>query len=592
MSHRAYVGKVVVAAMSTLVVLGGCAGADNTRVLTSTLPWATTTTTRVAVPGDSTLDASADATAAPVDLGPTPEDEAVSFSVSLRLPGEAAMNAYVAGLSQPGSASYRKYLSPSDFGARFGLSDAQVAHVVGWLSAAGLDVSTTPQRTSIEATGTAAEVNHLLGITLIDRHNSEGVRYHVPIGAPHVPAELSDEVAVVVGLDTEPVQHPSFGGIYASGVPEPGITPDLAARAYEISPLHDAGLHGEGMSIAIVSFDTFTASDLTDFDSQMGISGAPAVQRVRLRGGPDQPGDGAGEVSLDLEVIQGIAPKAQITSYEGANTADGLVPVIARIVSDGKAKIVSNSWGTCENRNDKTAMAAEERELAAAAAVGITIFSSSGDDAAYDCRRVQISNDQFDRDLSPGVDWPAASTNVVAVGGTFLSTRQDGTYLDEAGWEEPLGGAGSGGGVSKYQQRPAWQQGAGVDNAQSNGMRQVPDVAGPADPTSGFYVLYTDPSQGEQTAGKVGGTSAAAPFWASSMLLTQQLAQTQGVATLGPLGPVLYQVTAQQPAGAVFHDVIRGGNLLYQAGPGWDYATGLGTPRVAQLAQAIVAFLR
>jgi len=76
------------------------------------------------------------------------------------------------------------------------------------------------------------------------------------------------------------------------------------------------------------------------------------------------------------------------------------------------------------------------------------------------------------------------------------------------------------------------------------------------------------------------------------MLLTQQFAQSQGVAQLGPLGPVLYQVAAQQPAGAVFHDVIKGGNLLYQSGPGWDYATGLGTPRVAPLALAIVAFLK
>ncbi len=90
----------------------------------------------------------------------------------------------------------------------------------------------------------------------------------------------------------------------------------------------------------------------------------------------------------------------------------------------------------------------------------------------------------------------------------------------------------------------------------------------------------------------MGGTSAAAPFWAASMLLTQQFAQSQGVAQLGPLGPVLYQVAAQQPAGAVFHDVIKGGNLLYQSTSGWDYATGLGSPRVAPLAQAIVAFLQ
>lgn len=531
-----------------------------------------------------------DPSAAPQVLGPTPGDEQVNFSISLQLPGEAAMNAYLAGLTQPGSESYHKYLSADQFGARFGLPMTDVQRVVGWLAAAGLATTTTPQRTSIGASGTADQVNELLGITLSDRLSSTGIRYHVPVGDPQVPPALAGQVATVVGLDTEPIQHP-MSHIYTSGVPNSGLTPQLVASAYEITPLHDAGVLGQGMDIAIVSFDTYTDSDLRDFDRQMGISGAPDVKRVTLPGGPDSPGDGAGEVSLDLEVIRGIAPGAQITSYEGENSAEGLVPVIRRIVADGKAKIISNSWGSCENRNSKDAMAAEDRELAAAFAAGISYFSASGDDAAYDCRRVDISDNPFERDITPGVDWPAASDNVIAVGGTYLTVRQDGTYYDEAGWEEPLGGAGSGGGLSKYQQRPTWQQGAGVDNAQSNGKRQVPDVAGPADPSSGFFVLYTDPSQG-QVSGRVGGTSAAAPFWSASMLLTQQYAQSQGVAQLGPLGPVLYQVASQQPPGAVFHDVIRGGNLLYQAGPGWDYATGLGTPRVTPLAQAIVALVK
>jgi kumamolisin len=197
----------------------------------------------------------------------------------------------------------------------------------------------------------------------------------------------------------------------------------------------------------------------------------------------------------------------------------------------------------------------------------------------------------MERDLVPGVDWPSGSPSVISVGGTFLTMRADGTYVDEAGWEEPLGGSGGGGGLSSWVTRPDWQVGAGVQNSSSNGNRQVPDVAGPADPSSGFVVTYTDPDQG-LVSGQVGGTSAAAPFWAASMLLTQQLAKSEGVASLGPLGPVLYQISAEQPAGAVFHDIIRGGNLLYSAGPGWDYSTGLGTPRVAPLARAIVDLLK
>jgi kumamolisin len=526
----------------------------------------------------------------PTQLGPTADGEAVQFSVSLRLPGADELDAYLRGLTTPGAPSYRQYLRPAEFGTRFGLTDAQIAPIVDWLETGGFEVAVLPQRTSLAVNGTAGQVRQLLGVGLVDWQGANGQRYHAPAGEVQVPGALRTDVAAVLGLDTEPLIRPAFRPpVLASGVGS-GLVPDIVARAYEIQPLHDAGLHGEGLTIAIISFDTFTPSDVTRFDERNAIVGAPPVEIVHLPGAVDEPGDGTGEVALDIHVIRGIAPQAQIITYEGPNTADGFVPTVSRIVADGRAQIVSISWGLCENQSSVAAMRAEQREIAAAFAAGISLFSSSGDDAAYDCRRVNVSNNPFERDITPGVDWPSGSPNVISVGGTYLSIREDGSYLDEAGWEEPLGGAGGGGGLSRYHERPDWQTGAGVDNAASNGMRQVPDVAGPADPASGFLVTYTEPGQG-LVSGQVGGTSAAAPFWAASMLLTQQLAQREGVAALGPLGPVLYQVAAEQPAGAVFHDIIRGGNLLYSAAPGWDFSTGLGTPRVAPLARAIVDLL-
>lgn len=526
----------------------------------------------------------------PTELGPTADDEEVQFSISLRLPGAAQLDEYLSGLTTPGSDSYRRYLRPEEFGKRFGLADEQVARIVDWLEGGGFEVALLPQRTSLAIEGTAGQVRRLFAVDLVDRLSTTGHRYHAPIGEVNVPTALDRDVAAVLGLNTEPVIKPAFRPpILAAGAGN-GLLPDSVARAYEIGPLHDAGLHGEGLTIAIISFDTFTPSDVTKFDERNGITGAPPVEIVRLSGAAEELGPGAGEVALDIQIIRGIAPQAQIVTYEGPNTADGFVPTVSRIVADGRAQIVSISWGLCENQSSLSAMRAEQREIAAAFAAGISIFTSSGDDAAYDCRRVNVSSNPFERDISPGVDWPSGSPNVISVGGTFLSIRADGTYLDEAGWEEPLGGAGGGGGLSKYHERPDWQVGAGVENAASNGMRQVPDVAGPADPSSGFLITYTEPDQG-LVSGEVGGTSAAAPFWAASMLLAQQLAQREGIGALGPLGPVLYQVAAAQPAGAVFHDIIRGGNLLYSAGPGWDYSTGLGTPRVAPLARAIVDLL-
>ena len=524
-------------------------------------------------------------------LGATADSEQVQFTVSLRLPGAAAMEAYLAGLATPGSDIYGHYLRAEEFGARFGLSDAEIAPIVGWLESGGFAVELLPQRTSLAVSGSAAHVRSLLGVRLVDRVNVDGRRYHVPLGEVQVPGALAADVVAVLGLNTEPVIRPSGQPVDLRKGAGSGLVPDVVSRAYEIEPLHEAGLHGEGMTIAIISFDTFTPSDVALFDQRFNNSGASPVEILRLPGAADEIGDGTGEVALDIQVIRGIAPKAQIINVEGPNTADGFARTVAAIVADGRAQIVSISWGLCENWSSVEAMNAEQREFAAAFAAGISIFTSSGDDGAFDCRRVRISDDPFERDISVGVDWPSSGPNVISVGGTFLSIRQDGTYLEEAGWEDPLGGSGGGGGLSRYHDRPPWQAGVGVDNAFSNGKRQVPDVAGPADPDSGFEVTYTEAGQGLVT-GQVGGTSAAAPFFAASMLLTQQLAQQEGVAALGPLGPLLYQVAAEQPAGAVFHDVIRGGNLLYSAGPGWDYSTGLGTPRVAPLARAIVDSLK
>ena len=529
--------------------------------------------------------------ARPVSLGPTAAGEQVQFTVSLRLPGAADLDRYLHGLVTPGSSNYQRFLTPAQFGTRFGLSDARIAAIVAWLKSAGLAVEVMPQRTSVAVSGTAAAVSRLLGVSFVDWQNAAGIRYHVPVGEVVVPAALGSDVDAVLGLNTEPLIRPAAVPVPIAAGAGDGLLPDTVAAAYEIKPLHDAGLHGEGMTIAIVSFDKFTPSDVTLFDQTFGIQGAPPVDVVHLEGGPEELGSGSGEVALDIQVIRGIAPQAQIISYEGPNVSDGFAPTMSRIVADGRAQIVSISWGLCENQSNPTAMRAEQREFAAAFAAGLSVFTSSGDDAAFDCRRVDVSDNPMQRDLTPGVDWPSGSRSVISVGGTFLTMREDGTYVEEAGWEEPLGGSGGGGGLSSWVQRPEWQVGAGVNNSSSNGNRQVPDVAGPADPSSGFVVTYTDPDQG-LVRGQVGGTSAAAPFWAASMLLTQQLAKSEGVPALGPLAPVLYQLAAEQPAGAVFHDIIRGGNLLYSAAAGWDYSTGLGSPRVAPLARAIVDLLK
>jgi kumamolisin len=208
---------------------------------------------------------------------------------------------------------------------------------------------------------------------------------------------------------------------------------------------------------------------------------------------------------------------------------------------------------------------------------------SSGDNGAYDCLD---EPDGLARDFTVAADYPAVSPHVIAVGGTYLSLHKDGSYLGEVAWQDPLGQAGSGGGLSTVFAKPGWQAGPGVANDHSNGERQVPDVAGPGDPASGMFVI----SDGEDEV--VGGTSAATPFWAGSMVLAQQLAAKDGAGKLGFLDPVLYALAAAHQDGSLFHDVTAGANLLYPATPGWDYATGWGSPRLDALVPAIVAYVQ
>ncbi|HLY14360.1 MAG TPA: S53 family peptidase, partial [Candidatus Limnocylindrales bacterium] len=480
-------------------------------------------------------------------------------------------------ISDPAGPAYRRYLSAADFGARFGLPLADIAHVASWLSRQGFAVVNAPaNRSYLELEGTVGQLTSTFGVGIADRTDAGGAAYHVAVGTPVVPAALRPFVRAVSGLDTSPASRPlpRFG-------PANGLHAADLAKAYGIDALHAQGLDGSGQSVAVVSFDTFDPRDISTFDQAVGISG-PAVQSVRLPGAAKKPGDGEDEVSLDLETIRAIAPKAQIYDYEAPQSANWS-DVINRIVEDGKVQIVSISWGRCEPYAEPSAGDPDDIALASAEMAGLSIFVSSGDNGAYDCLD---EPDGLRHDLTVAADYPAVSPHVIAVGGTYLSLHQDGSYLGEVAWQDPLGQAGSGGGLSTVFARPGWQAGPGVANDQSSGKRQVPDVAGPADPASGMFVI----SDGEDEV--VGGTSAATPFWAGSMVLAQELAAKDGAGKLGFLDPILYALAAAHQDGSLFHDISAGANLLYAATPGWDYATGWGSPRLDALVPAIVAYVQ
>jgi kumamolisin len=408
-----------------------------------------------------------------------------------------------------------------------------------------------------------------------------------PVAQAFAGSRARNEIDTILNTVTWPyagraAADPTVG---AGAAPPGGLRPRHIGRAFGIEPLWSRGIRGRGQTIALVSLDTFRHEDVRAYERSVGIDNAPPVERVLVRG-PVPLGAGTQEVNLDIDVIRAVAPEATIVNYEALLSWDGFSAALDRINDDGRAAIVSVSWGGCLPQVDTAVRVRMQQQLARAAAAGRTIFVASGDSGAFPCLH---SGDELDPDQHlVGVDWPAASPHVVAVGGTRVALRTDSSYFAENAWVDTLSSDATGGGVSPLHARPAWQRGDGVDRSSSNGRRQVPDVAGPADCDSAFFIVYPERA-GKRWIRKQGpygcGTSAAAPFWAGVAALVQEYAAREGIDRLGFLAPTLYAVAHTD----AFRDVRTGGNLLHPATRGWDYATGLGSPDAWNLARAIVA---
>jgi kumamolisin len=222
---------------------------------------------------------------------------------------------------------------------------------------------------------------------------------------------------------------------------------------------------------------------------------------------------------------------------------------------------VSISWGQSEDSWTPQARTALDQAFADAAALGVTICVAAGDNGSTDGQQDGLSH----------ADFPASSPHALACGGTsLLANPGTGAVSSETVWNDGQGGGATGGGVSDVFGQPAWQASAGVPGRAGSGGagRGVPDVAGDADPATGYQVLV----DGQQIV--VGGTSAVAPLWAA---LVCRLAQRAGK-RLGLLQPLIYAGISPGATVAGFRDITSGNNGAYAAGPGWDACTGLGVP--------------
>ena len=316
--------------------------------------------------------------------------------------------------------------------------------------------------------------------------------------------------------------------------------------------------------------------------------GVPTVVPISTDGSSTSAKDGAeGEVMLDIEVIAGVCPKATIAVYFAEWSEHGWITALDAATQDSKNNpgVISASWGAPEDTNiwTKQAITQFNETLMEAAHLGITVCIAAGDDG---------SSDADMRDGHAHVDFPGSSPYVLSVGGTTIP-KKGGTQVDIV-WFEGDGlraknGGSTGGGVSTVFPRPSWQSGITIKSVNPKAIvgRCVPDLSANADWNASPYLLVVD--GGSQPNG---GTSAATPLMAALIALIN--AKLPAGTRVGYLTPVLYgkDKTGTKIVGSmVCTDVVSGNNTTakaggYSAGPGYDAASGWGTPNGTALLAA------
>lgn len=472
-----------------------------------------------------------------------------------------------------------KPISFNVLGEQYGADPADMEKTKTVLAGLGLKIlKEDPICCSLRVGGAADIIESAFQLKLFHYAHSTG-NYRGRKGEVQIPAELKDIITGVFGLDTRSM-------VKRRPIRRRRVSLDLAERAAGsrswFYPAELAAIYsfpdgnGQGQTIGLLEFGGgYFESDLATFCQNANIP-MPSVRAVSVNNTSTNQKDGAeGEVMLDVEVVAGVCPAANIVVYFSSFDESGWVNVIDAAVHDQQSplSVLSISWGYAEDAPGawtSAALNAINDSLKAAALLGVTICVAAGDDG---------SDDQVG-DGHAHVDFPSSSPYVLAVGGTTLKRSASGDVTETA-WKDGDGlrqdnGGSTGGGVSTYFPRPDWQAVtiASVNPGAIDG-RIVPDVAADASANTGYWVVV------DGQGGASGGTSASAPLWAS---LIARLNASLG-APVGYLNPLLFQQGADgNPIGASgFRDIVSGDNSTasiggYQAGTGYDAVTGWGVP--------------
>jgi kumamolisin len=493
-------------------------------------------------------------------LGPADPSERVQVSVLLRRRARQDLDDRVRRLCAGDRST--GHLAREEFARQFGADPADIATVKAFAASHGLSViQEHAARRTVVLLGSVAQFQAAFGVQLQRFDHPRGA-YRGRQGAIHLPQELDGVVEAVLGLDNRPQAQTHFRVRKPANIRAPSAAAPVAFTPIQLAALYGyPEATGQGECVGIIELGGgFTQADLQTYFAKLKVA-TPTVTAVSVDNGQNTPTGDAngpdGEVMLDIEVIGAIAPQAKIAVYFAPNTDAGFLDAITTAVHDttNKPSVISISWGSAESTWTSQSMTAMDAAFQAAATLGVTICVASGDNGSSD--GVTDGGDH--------VDFPASSPYAVACGGTSLNASKT-AITSEAVWNDGTDGGAGGGGVSTFFPVPTWQTGlqtTGTDGTTTTlSNRGVPDVAGDADPNTGYDVRI----DGTDTV--IGGTSAVAPLWSGLLARINQLAGKP----VGLIQPLLYQ----NPQ--ALRDITQGNNGDFSASTGWDACTGLGSP--------------
>ena len=503
----------------------------------------------------------------------------------------AELEAFLEQQRDSASSEYQHWLTPEEFGDRFGASPSDIATISSWLQAQGFEPGTVARaRNWISVSGTAGQAA-LAFRTAFHRFAASGEIHFANITEPSIPEALAGIVEGIRGLDDfrpHPQRSLPLKPNFTASSGAHYLVPDDLAAIYNIQPLYAAGYDGTGQKIVIPGQTNINLADIRAFRARFSLP-ARDPQIVLFGADPGIRAEDQIEADLDLEWSGAVARNATIIYVNSRNVFSS----IQYAVDQNLAPVISLSYGGCETINP-----ASFRSVARQAnAQGITWLNASGDSGAAGC--------DFNTVLAkagPSVVFPASFPEITAVGGTEFTetggagwnTQNTATWasatgwITEKAWNDTAPGktiSSTGGGASQVYGKPWWQAGSGVPDDKA---RDIPDVSLSASSAHDGYLIVAG---GQLLA--IGGTSASSPAFAGIVSLLNHYLLSKGSvsqAGLGNINPALYSLAQQ--TNDIFHDTTDGDNIVpcepgsngcvngsfgYRAGPGYDLVTGLGS---------------